>query len=283
MKLIIFIIATLFSMMNDAFAAVQIFDFNTRTYESLESLSQRLPSRAQYLLGEFHYNKKIQQAQADFISQMVQTHQSAKAFDVNWEFLNYKDHAKIQENFRLYSLNQITVAQFLNTFNQGRGIAYQPILEVIKEFDGNLYGVNATRLIKKQIIKGGLGSISSNDIPPNMDMGSDLYFQLFKKAMGGHVNEEELKAYYLAQCYTDSVMSYHMTEFSTNPLSFLVVGSFHSDYGLGTAMALKKLGRHKVINLKFVDKAALSTDDLLQLLSPSRKLGKVADYLVLLD
>ena len=264
-------------------ASVQIFNFDTRNYETLESLSLKLPGNAYYVLGEIHYSDKVQQAQADFISQMVITHNSEQAFDVNWEFLNYKDQNKIQKEFQRYSNNLINVEQFLEIFYQSRGNSYHPILATVKKYKGNFFGVNASRKIKQKLIKNGLGSLSPEDIPPNMEMGSDLYLELFRKAMGGHVNEEQLKAYYLAQCYTDSVMSYYVNFFNVNPLSFLIVGAFHSDFNLGIVNALKKIGRQKTVNLKFVDKSTLSENELRMLLTPTRPFGKVADYLVLID
>jgi uncharacterized iron-regulated protein len=264
-------------------ATTQIFDFKNRKYETLDSLTLKLPDNAHYVLGEYHYTDKVQQAQADFIGFMVKTHKNEYAFDVYWEFLNYKDQNEIENKFSLFIDNKITIEQFLSHFNQARGTSYYPILDITKNLNGNFYGVNATRKIKQKIIKNGLGSLNQNDIPPNMSMGSDLYLERFRVAMGGHVDEDQLKAYYIAQCYTDSVMSYYINQFSQHQLSFLVVGSFHSDYGLGTVTALKKLRWKKVISLKFVVKSTLSQTELNELLTPSAKLGQIADYLVLID
>jgi uncharacterized iron-regulated protein len=283
MQLITMLLINLIFSSTDLFSATTVYNFHNSQYQSIREVSQFLSGQAHYLLGEFHYNDKVQNAQAHFISEMVKAHQADGAFDVHWEFLNYKSNDLIKKKFIKFKQDVLSVEQFLDSFNQSRAISYRSILNVTKKYNGQLYGVNASRKVKGQIIKDGLGSLNPEDIPPNMKLGSAHYFERFKQVMAGHVSEEELKAYYLAQCYTDAVMSYYMNNLSNNPLAFLIVGAFHSDYGLGTTKALRDLGKREIVNLKFVDKSLLSSADLSVLLNPSRKLGKVADYLILID
>ncbi len=265
------------------YSKVEVYDFKRSQFYSLDTFASMMSPSGQYILGEFHYNDKIQKAQADFIGSMVKGHEMENNFDVHWEFLNYTDQPLIRDSFQRFQNNEISAIDFLTEFSQGNATSYQPILETIKKLGGHFSGVNAPRNIKKKIIKEGIESIDPSFIPPNMALGSDLYFEKFKEAMGGHINEDQLMGYYTAQCYTDSVMAYYVNQFSLTQLSFLVVGSFHSDYGLGTVAALKKFPNSEVHSLKFVDKSELTDEELRGFMTQSGKFGAIADFLILID
>ena len=266
-----------------SFALIKAYDFQSRGFVSLELLAKKLSPQGQYVLGEFHYDEKIQLAQSQFIKAVVTEHQQESHFTVSWEFLNYTDHDKIQTLFNNYKLDNISGLDFLKSVNQENGASYLPIIKMTKDLNGFFNGVNAPREIKREIRINGIGSVDPQYIPPNMTMGSDKYFKRFKKAMGGHVDEDELMGYFTAQCYTDSVMAYYLNQFSTSPLKFLVVGSFHSDFKLGTVASLNRLSSMPVISLKFVNKKKLTDDEWNQLLLPSSEFGKIADYLIITE
>ena len=100
--------------------------------------------------------------------------------------------------------------------------------------------------------------------------------------MGGHVNDEQLKAYYTAQCYTDSVMAFYLKSYAVAPLNFLVVGSFHSDYDHGLPTYLRKVTNQKVHTIRILDFKGLNQTERGELLKADPKFGdKASLYLIM--
>lgn len=271
------------NLVEAASTKVKAYDLNAGQEMTLEELSEKLSPGGYFVLGEYHYDEAIQLAQASFIQSMVKVHQHQGNFSVNWEFLNYPDQKEITKYFHQYRNNEITGDEFLKLIGQEKAKTYLPIFATTKAYAGELNGVNAPRTVKRRIVKDGLSSLEPHLVPPNMAMGSDHYLERFKEAMGGHVGDEQLRGYFEAQCYTDSVMAWYMREFSQYPMKFLVVGSFHSDYSMGTVESLRNLTGQPVQNLKFVDKTKLGQQEWEELTKPSPKYGSVASYLVFVD
>ncbi|MCO4793240.1 MAG: ChaN family lipoprotein [Bacteriovoracaceae bacterium] len=262
-------------------ATYEVYDFKTQRYLTPTEFALQSEPQAFYILGEYHYNEPIQKAQASVMELLVNTHEAKAKFDLAWEFMNFNDHASIQTKWNAVQTRNLDIKTFLSDFGQSKADSYLPIFNAAINLKGNYYGVNAPRNIKKQIMDGGLSSVDPMWIPPRVEVGGDNYLERFREAMGGHVGDDVLKSYFLAQCYTDSVMAHYLNEFSKNDLTFLVVGAFHNDYRDGTVVRLEGLVNRDVISLKFVDGNLLSEDELTELLTPHSVYGSIADYLVI--
>lgn len=264
-----------------ALANIEVYDSINETYETLEDFAAQSSPKAFYILGEYHYNEVIQKAQAQVMKKIVEANMAQDNFDLAWEFMNFNDKEEQTNQWAQVLNGKLSVSAFLALFGQNNASSYDPVFQAAKELKADYYGVNAPRDIKSQIIKGGLSAVDPMWIPPRVEIGGDNYLERFKEAMGGHVGEDVLKSYFLAQCYTDSVMAHYLNKYSTNNLSFLVVGSFHNDYRDGTVIRLESLTSRPVVSLKFVNAKELTADELAKMKKPHPVYGPIADYLII--
>lgn len=274
---------TLFSFTSCA-TPLYLFDVRSKNYQELNQGVKDLDPDNIFILGESHYIKDIQKAQGQFIDQMVKTHSLESHFSVGWEFLNYPDQTKIDQHLDKYRNDEISLNDFFDRLfneNPGKHTFYSPLFENIKRHKGKFIATNAPREWKSVIVKEGLNSLSSDKIPANMERGSGEYFERFKEAMAGHGSSQQLENYFLAQSYTDAVMANSLIKEMQGETIFMVVGSFHSDYGHGLPFYLKKLTNKKVRHIRFVDFKGLSENERESFLKEHGKYGHRSDiYLI---
>lgn len=263
--------------------------YDTKLEQSIEyeTFIESLPESMRMVLGEYHYMESIQSAQAQVIKDTVNRNNSASAFTVGWEFLNYIDQQNIASALVDYKSELLDDQAFFaklfpNSSNPGLNSPYSHIMRVLKELDGQLIGTNATRATKRKLRLEGIDALEPEQVPPNHRLGGENYLERFKEAMQGHMSEELLQGYFLAQSYTDSVISYQLEKLATNSLAFLVVGSFHSDYNDGVVPHLIEISSEPVITTKFIDGSELTEAELDELIEPSPKYGPLADYLIII-
>jgi uncharacterized iron-regulated protein len=283
-SLVVFVLASLFN----AYALnVEIYDIATKKSVTLEEVKSAVEKDALILLGEYHYNSTIQKGQAFIVEQLVQGTESRGNFKVFWEFLDYPDQPQVDQAFLKYKKGELEGADFMAELMGSprageRNQTYLPIFQVAKEFDGKLMASNAPRAWKRIITSQGLNALDIDKLPAGMQMGSELYYDRFKSAMGGggHLpGEDVIYRYFEAQCYTDNVMAWNMTRSKEELLSFLVVGNFHSDYYLGTTASLKLRTNRQIMSIKIVAKNELAEGELENLIATDSKYGDIADYL----
>ena len=252
---------------------------------SFEEFSSSISPGAQIVLGEYHNTESIQVAEGKIISQLVKHHGVEGDFMLAWEFLNYEDLADIVLNFDNYKNDRISGIELISTLFNGseNNLTYLHPLFAVKKFNGNLYGVNANRSIKRTIVERGLDAVDPRHIPPNMVLGGAHYLERFKIAMGNHIPPEKMAAYFLAQSYTDSVMAHWFQGWNHFSLNFLIVGAFHSDYKDGVVHQLNNINAEHTITVKIVDLTKMSDEEKKQVFIPHEKYGVLADYLYVID
>ena len=270
-----------------AFATDLFFKSSKDQFISSQKMIEILPEKMHLILGEYHYTPIIQQAQAQMISDVVEAKSLERSFTVGWEFLNYTDKTHIHNHFELYKNGQVTGEQFLKILfsnsKNDQNLSYLPIIETVKKLSGDLIGLNLPRSLKRIVTQGGLDSLDPQYIPPHYEPGSASYLDRFKKTMGGHMGGSNLMKYFEAQCLTDSILADQIIMQAAYNLSFMVVGSFHSDYNDGTVTQLKRISDLPVITMKFIDATSLSSEDIRSLTTPDEKYGSLADYIIFLN
>lgn len=261
----------------------ELFDHQSQTIITLDQLEQIVPRRAHIVLGEYHDDPVIQKGQQKIIEAFMNKRQTP--FSLSWEFLDFPDQAKVDHNLISFKNKSVDGKEFmLNFYPNGQYVNYlQPISSLI-DYDGRLVAINAPRVWKRMITKDGLANLNTQYLPPNMEMGTANYEERFYMALGGggHAPSEALIRYYEAQCYTDSTMAWQ-AEQNSEALNFIMVGSFHSDYGDGMVEQLKKVTDRDVINIKIINKAIFTEDQILTMKGDHPKYGKIADYLFIVE
>jgi len=237
------------------------------------------------VIGEYHYNELVQLGERDIIKNIVILKNAAKAFNVGWEFLEYDNQLEVSEAFGAWYISQINDEEFLKQLfpkssKPKAHLPYLPILEVTATLGGSLIATNASRETKKILMDQGIQALQAKDQPVFNMAGSDNYWLRFKTIMGNHVPADQVKKYFSAQYYTDNIIGTYFDNMSLSPLSFLIIGAFHSDYNDGVVRYLKKNTNRNIISIKVVNGDELTEVEVAELLAPHAVYGAIADYLL---
>jgi len=259
----------------------QVFDTKNQQYITYNELISNLIEDGIIVLGEFHNDALIQQAQAQIIQTKTQQSANEKNVTLFWEFLDLDDQAKINLNFTFFMNGEITAEDFIKNTAGNTNLTYAPIFDSLKLVGGKIMGANLPRTIKQQVITSGIGSIDPKYVPYHHYNGDENYRELFVQAMGGHVPASQLEAYFTAQCLTDSFMADTITRNFTTRLNFLVAGSFHTDFYNGTVARIRKLTNRDIQTLKVVNLTQLNSQTIQEYKVGHQKYGPYADYIIM--
>lgn len=270
-----------------AHAKLQIHDLRTGEVISEEMLLDSLLERGTVVLGEYHYTPSLQKSQGQLIEKLVKARKAERNFSVGWEFLDYPEQAQIDTHLEEWKKGNIDNKTFLMKIFKTESSAkrhevYLPILESVRQLDGQLVATNAPREWKRKVTASGLGSLERQQMPERCEPGSELYLERFKVIMQDHVPTEALMRYFEAQYYTDCVIAQSLATVSQHDLRFLVVGSFHSDYNDAVVLRLNQDWKEDVTSIKMVDGSNLSEEQLTKLIVPHEEYGRIADFLYII-
>jgi uncharacterized iron-regulated protein len=283
MKKLNFVLAALL-LLTSTYSLASIFKiYNTATkkYIPLSKLIEVLPDDGIIVLGEFHNDDLIQKAQASIISKKTQAARQEGNISLYWEFLNFTDQLKIDDEFTHFLEGEITSNQFITNTAGSNNLSYSPLLEELKKLAGQIFGINLPRSIKQKVIADGIDSIDPIFVPHHHYNGDESYRERFVQAMEGHVPASKIEAYFTAQCLTDSVMADTISRKILTGLNFLVAGSFHTDFFNGTVMRLNSLVNRNISTLKLINLNQLSEQIIQEYIQGHKKYGRYADFIIM--
>ena len=266
-----------------------LLDLKNESVTNTKEIASLLNDDSIILLGEYHYQKAIIAGQAYLIEELSSERNAKGNIALAWEFFNYPEQADISRTFSLFSQNQITFSEFLEPFfpttagKENQSYFYRPLFESAKKFEGVFIATNAPRAWKRIVVSSGVEALEAEKIPAYMRRGSAEYYDRFLEAMGGHGDPEVIEGYFMAQSYTDAVMADSLIRESAGLLTFMTVGSFHSDYGHGLGSYLNDSSSRQMINIKIISSSMTTADELSELKSEDSRYGYVADYLLIVD
>jgi uncharacterized iron-regulated protein len=258
---------------------IRIYDTDKKINITYEDLIKETTASSYVVMGEFHNDLQIQKAEGQIIKDTILNAVNKPKASVMWEFLNFTEQSDISLYFNQFITNQISVDEFLKNTAGEQNATYAEVINVAKEFKTSLIGLNLPRDLKQKVIKGGLTSIDSKLIPPSHYLGGLNYYSRFNESMGGHVPEDKVKAYYLAQCLTDSVMAHHALA-NQSDLNFIIAGSFHTDFTDGTVEKLTKLTNSPLTTLKIVNDDNLEDSDRSIFENGDLNYGQFANFII---
>jgi uncharacterized iron-regulated protein len=255
--------------------------FNTKTEKEISSAeyTHDLANFSLIVLGEKHYTKAVQLAEAKTIHDVVTVTGKTGAFTTGWEFLNVTTQLTTEELFNKVLTKEITSEDFL-VATQGNTptSTYAPVIDTTASLGGKILGLNLSRSEKNPVTMGGLSALDPKLLPPQFNFGTAGYFERFSEIMQGHTTPDQLKNYYASQCLVDDVMAYHFLRDSSSDLKFLIAGSFHTDYYDGAVNRLKiRDPQLSIVTIKIIDASDFSEDQLLTELH-DEKYGDIADF-----
>jgi uncharacterized iron-regulated protein len=174
---------------------------------------------------------------------------------------------------------------------------YRGLVELAKARGWTVVASNVPRTLANGVSKTGLDFLKTLTGEQNAWVASDLrcpfdnYFRNFAEVMNAHPmpgdekkspaeKKQTTERFYFAQCLKDetmaeSIASAHQKVASSRPVVVHFTGSFHSDYGLGTASRVER--RLKGARVRLVTMVPAEN---LDRLNPTKDDRKRADYLV---
>lgn len=266
--------------LNAQAAITKVFNSASSRFIGYEAFIQNVNLAEFVVMGEFHNDEQIQLAEAQIITDTVASSNSQNNFSLMWEFLDFTDQNKINKEYEKFKNNQISAYEFLSSStSNSNSKTYAPVVTAARDFGANIWGLNLPREIKQKAMEEGINSIDPKLVPKSHYVGGPEYKDRFAESMGGHVPPEKISKYFLAQCLTDSVMAYQ-ANLRHSHLSFIIAGSFHTDFYDATVVRLKNLTEKKIVTIKIVNLSDLSEEDVQELKNGSSLYGAYADYIV---
>lgn len=264
-----------FFIMASSFAKiVEVYDVKAQRFVDLKDFYSELSLKKSIVMGEYHYDKAIQNAEGAIIENVgLLAPEKSKA--VMWEFLDYTDQEKISSLYNKVLNHEMSSFTFLDTL-LGSHEEYVNVIDSSVVIKADFYGLNLPRGIKQKAMESGLESIDPSYVPEDYRLGGEAYYERFKLVMGGHVDDEKIAPYFMAQSLTDSVMARSIKE-NEKELNFIIAGSFHTDYFDGV---VDKMDKEGLALLKIVNQTTLSDEEKQNLKDKDPKYGEYADYIV---
>jgi len=239
------------------------------------------------ILGETHYTKVVQQSEGWALEQLSLRNPS---YQMAWEFLNYNDQAGLQSSFDDFVADKISGKDWIAKWfpnNATMTEVYLPMYESAKKYSQKVIGTNSPRALKDRLMSSGRSILQTDaQVWPfsyTIKNPRKEYFERFKVAMGGHVDEHTIGKYFLAQYYTDAYMANALNLKLVDGPIMMVVGNFHSDFGHGLPSYLKDLGVSDLLNVRIIDGIGLGEGELADLLKNDPKYGARGDYLLVIQ
>lgn len=164
----------------------------------------------------------------------------------------------VQERLDHFRAGHLPEADFLAASRPWPRYAtdYKPLVDFAIAQQWPVIAANIPRPIASEISKAGLDVLPKK---PDAEKAwfarewqcptDDEYYRRFKEVMASHVNAAEMDRYYQSQCLKDETMAESVSRAwsdafrakpGVRPLVVHYNGSFHSDYGLGTAARVKR-------------------------------------------
>jgi uncharacterized iron-regulated protein len=204
---------------------------------------------------------------------------------VGMEFLARKHQSAVD----LFLDGKIGEADFLKSVEWGGNPFSDYATQVLfpSRHAGRTVALNADRKLTSKISKGGISSLSPEDLaelPPNFTLGNALYFERFREVMKDHVPESAIRRYFEAQSVWDETMAWSAAQYmARNPDQRLViiVGDFHASHGGGLPDRLVARGvpKQKVVTLSQVNFSGLSEAEEAEQFIPHPKWGPRAEFI----
>jgi uncharacterized iron-regulated protein len=204
---------------------------------TLAQVADELAARDVVYLGELHDNVAGHQVYAELAKLLADRRPD---FVISMEMFERDVHGVVND----YLHGRIDEAAFLRHSRPWKDYArdYRPLVELARErkldvIAGNLPRTVAGKVASKE------GSMSPF-LPRATTAPLDRYWELFAETMKGHPGADgAVERMYRAQCAKDDAMAegiadYLATHPHRQPLVIHCTGSFHTDYGLGTAARL---------------------------------------------
>ena len=205
-----------------------------------------LASRDMVFVGEVHNRKSHHRVQLEIIKSLQAVgHQVVIGVE-----MFRKDN---QEALDKWVAGELSEAEFREVYHRNWGVSwsqYRDIFLFAREKRVPMVGLNISRSVIRQVVKGGFASLTPeqlSELPPGIECKvDDTYEDFIKEALGEHAGEMSFRNFCEAQMVWDNAMANNAIEYlKNNPRKSLVIlaGSGHS-WKRGIPAQVKRLSKY---------------------------------------
>lgn len=288
MRIFIFLLGLMMGLESfgaQTFDVGSIYDGQTLKKVDLNSIVSSLPKGTIVVVGELHEFSTVNE-----LAVMSAVSKKFGRVFSGLEFLNYTDQTYVDQ-FLKREIDEATFKE--KAWDNGFGYEYYKFQILFpKAVGGWTYGLNLSRKITNKVMHGGIKSLSAEEkalLPPNFEVGNDLYKERFMETIGGThggMPPETMENMFVAQSLWDDTMAWQaLGRVRKNPddILVIVVGDFHVMYGGGLPDRLSKRGAQKIVTFAHADANGLTQQEIADAIKPDPRYGKVADYIWISD
>lgn len=260
----------------------RLFRGETTEVVELETIVQEIPEGSVIILGEVHNLVDHHQNQLRFLEAL--SVQRTRPIHVGLEFLSYPDQVHVDA----YLADELSEEDFLKKTGFGSSFpSYRPKILFPTQTGGKTLAINAPRSLSGQVARVGVEGLGPGErelLPPQFELGRDIYYERFQEIMSGGAHPlppAALKRYFEAQSLWDDTMAWQVKNwrerFPQDDI-VIIVGDFHASYGGGLADRLKARGVPRVVSVSQVQLRGLTQQQQWNELRPHSRYGVRADY-----
>lgn len=267
----------------------RVFDTRRQAFTDFESMLADLARADVVFVGEQHDDPNTHRLEAAIL---LGLHRRKVPLTLSLEMFERDTQTTLDE----YLAGRTNETEFLEAARPWPRYAtdYRPLVEIAKAEQWSVIASNVPRRLASAVAKGGkaaLETLPESDralVARDLQCPRDAYFDRFSAQMNSHpmpgqnkqTAEETTERYYWSQCVKDETMAEAIAagfdRQAGRPGTIVHYnGSFHSDFGLGTADRVRRrLPGRRVAVVSVLPEADLDT------LEPAADDLKRADYLV---
>jgi uncharacterized iron-regulated protein len=272
------------------YVPVRVYDSQTKQFTDFETLAAVAAKSDVVFVGEQHDDVNSHRLERALLEGLQR-----RRGDVALALEMFE--RDVQEPLAHFAMGHMEEAEFLGQARPWPQYArdYKPLVDFAIAHDWSVVAADVPRDIAAEVAKSGLEALKARPEAEKNWFAHDLqcapegrYFTRFREAMTGHDNPgpaldaAAVSRYYASQCLKDETMAESIAQTyaagsigGKRPLVVSINGTFHSDYGDGTAeRTRRRLPGKRVVVVTLIPVADLDA------IKPDKETRARADYLV---
>jgi uncharacterized iron-regulated protein len=249
--LALILVASAAALSAQSYVPQRVFDSGASQFSDFESMVAAIANADVVFVGEQHDDPNTHRLERALLDSLAR-----RRGDIVLSLEMFE--RDVQARLDQFRAGQLPEAEFLASSRPWPRYAtdYKPLVDLAIERQWPVIAANIPRPMASEISKAGLDVLAGKSETEKTWFArewtcptDDEYYRRFKDVMGGHTAASDIDRFYAAQCLKDETMAESIATAwaaaaaakpGTRPVVVHYNGSFHSDYGLGTAARVRR-------------------------------------------
>jgi uncharacterized iron-regulated protein len=249
--LALILVASAAALSAQSYVPQRVFDSGASQFSDFESMVAAIANADVVFVGEQHDDPNTHRLERALLDGLAR-----RRGDIVLSLEMFE--RDVQARLDQFRAGQLPEAEFLASSRPWPRYAtdYKPLVDLAIERQWPVIAANIPRPMASEISKAGLDVLAGKSETEKTWFArewtcptDDEYYRRFKDVMGGHTAASDIDRFYAAQCLKDETMAESIATAwaaaaaakpGTRPVVVHYNGSFHSDYGLGTAARVRR-------------------------------------------